>query len=60
MKEGKIDVTVFQDAYGQGQGGIQAAIAAANGEDLPDRWDIPYQLVTPDQVDKFLAIWGVE
>jgi inositol transport system substrate-binding protein len=60
MKEGKLDVTVFQDAYGQGQGGIEAAIKAANGEALPDRVDIPYQLVTPDQVDKFLALWGIK
>lgn len=55
MKEGKLDVTVFQDAYGQGYGGIEAAIAAANGEELPDMWDIPYEIVTPDLADKFLA-----
>ena len=60
MREGKIDVTVFQDAYAQGYGGIDAAIRAANGEDLPSTTDIPYQPVTPDVVDKFLALWGIE
>ncbi len=60
MKEGKIDVTVFQDAYGQGYGGLEAAIKAARGEDLPKITDIPYQPVTPDKVDEFLALWGVE
>lgn len=55
MKEGKLDVTVFQDAYGQGFGGIEAAIAAANGEDLPSIWDIPYEIVTPDLADEYLA-----
>jgi inositol transport system substrate-binding protein len=60
MKEGKIDVTVFQDAYGQGYAGVEAAIKAANGEDLPKITDVPYQPVTPDKVDEFLALWGVQ
>ena len=58
MKEGKLDVTIFQDAYGQGYGGIEAAIKAAKGEDLPPTWDIPYEVVTPDLADKYLALWG--
>lgn len=58
MKDGKLDVTVFQDAYGQGYGGIEAAIKAANGEDLPPMWEIPFEPVTPDLVDKYLALWG--
>ena len=60
MLEGKLDVTVFQDAYAQGYGGLEAAIKAANGEDLPKIWDIPYQPVTPDVAEDFLALWGVE
>lgn len=58
MKEGKIDVTVFQDAYGQGYAGMDAAIRAARGEDLPDFTEVPYQPVMPDQADEFLALWG--
>ncbi len=60
MKEGKIDVTVFQDAYGQGYACIDAAIKAVNGEELPQITDIPFLPVMPDQVDEFLALWGVE
>jgi len=58
MKEGKIDVTVFQDAYGQGYACIDAAIRAVNGEDLPKITDIPFLPVMPDQADEFLAMWG--
>lgn len=60
MEEGKIDVTVFQDAYGQGYACIDAAIAAVNGEELPTITDIPFVPVMPDQVDEFLALWGEE
>jgi inositol transport system substrate-binding protein len=60
MRDGKIDVTVFQDAYGQGYACIDAAIKAANGEDLPKITDIPFLPVTPDEVDEFLALWGEE
>jgi len=59
MEEGKLDVTVFQDAYGQGYGGIKAAIMAANGEELPKVWDIPYELVLPETLDKYKAMWGL-
>jgi inositol transport system substrate-binding protein len=60
MKEGKIDVTVFQDSYGQGFAGHEASIKAPRREDLPKITDVPYQPVTPDKVDEFLALWGVE
>jgi len=59
MEEGKLDVTVFQDAYGQGRGGIEAAIKAARGETLPDFWEIPYEVVTPDLVDEYKARQGL-
>lgn len=58
MKEGKLDVTVFQNAFAQGAGGIEAAVKAAKGEDLPPKWDIPFEPVTPDQADEYLAKWG--
>lgn len=58
MRDGKIDVTVFQDAYGQGYACIDAAIRAVNGEELPTITDIPFVPVMPDQVDEFLALWG--
>lgn len=54
MKEGKLDVTVFQDAVGQGKASIETAVKAANGEDVEDAI-IPYQLVTPENVDEYIA-----
>lgn len=57
LKAGKIDVTVFQDAYGQGFACIGAAIAAVNGEELPKITDIPFLPVTLDKVDEFIAKW---
>lgn len=53
MKEGKLDVTVFQDATGQGKASIETAVKAANGEDVEDAI-IPYQLVVPENVDEFI------
>lgn len=54
MKEGKLKITVFQDAAGQGKASIETAVKAANGEEVEDAI-IPYQLVTPENVDEFAA-----
>ncbi|KHF40905.1 sugar ABC transporter substrate-binding protein [Halalkalibacter okhensis] len=54
MKAGKLSVTVFQDAKGQGANSIIAAVKAANGEEVEDVL-VPYQLVTPDNVDEYVA-----
>lgn len=54
MKEGKLKVTVFQDAVGQGKASIETAVKAANGEKVEDAI-IPFQLVTPENVDEFAA-----
>jgi len=53
MEAGELEVTVFQDADGQGGGGVEAAVALANGETVEDLIDIPYQLVTPDNMADF-------
>jgi inositol transport system substrate-binding protein len=54
MQAKELEVTVFQDAAGQGGGGIDAAVKLAHGETVPDLVDIPYQLVTPDNIADFL------
>ena len=54
MKAGDLEVTVFQDAKGQGGGGIDAAVKLAKGEKVPDLIDIPYQLVTPANMADFM------
>ena len=54
MDAGRLNVTVFQDAVGQGEGGIAAAIALARGETIePITW-IPYVLVTPENYKEFM------
>ncbi|NNG03762.1 MAG: sugar ABC transporter substrate-binding protein [Inquilinus sp.] len=55
MKAGDLDVTVFQNAAGQATGSVDAAIAAMNGEDLPNWINIPFELVTPANVDDYLG-----
>ena len=54
MEAGELEVTVFQDAAGQGAGGVQAAVKLINGESVEDYVDIPYVLVTPDNLADFL------
>ncbi|MDM5247808.1 sugar ABC transporter substrate-binding protein [Lysinibacillus sp. G4S2] len=58
VKEGKLDVTAFQDAYGQGKGAIEAAIKAVNGEVVNDKFiNIPFELITKDNVDEYIKKW---
>jgi inositol transport system substrate-binding protein len=55
MQAGDLDVTVFQDAIGQGAGSVDIAIALANGEEVDQKVYIPFKLVTPDNMEEFLA-----
>ncbi len=55
MQAGDLDVTVFQDAAGQGSGALNAAIALAKGETVEQKVYIPFQLVTPANVADFVA-----
>ena len=53
MAAGKLEVTVFQDAKGQGQAGVDTAIKMINGDEVPDIINVPYQLVTPENMSQF-------
>lgn len=55
MAAGDLDVTVFQDAAGQGSGALNAALALARGEEVDQKVYIPFKLVTPDNIDEFLS-----
>jgi inositol transport system substrate-binding protein len=55
MRAGDLDVTVFQDARGQGQGAIEAALKLARGEPVEQKVYIPFQLVTPANMEQFTA-----
>ncbi|MGA2487523.1 MAG: sugar ABC transporter substrate-binding protein [Roseiarcus sp.] len=53
MKAGDLKVTVFQNAAGQGKGAVDTALALASGKTV-DKWvKIPFELVTPDNLDKY-------
>lgn len=55
MQSGDLDATVFQDAYGQGEGSLNAALKLARGEAVDKKVYIPFQLVTPANIDDFLS-----
>ena len=54
MDKGRLNVTVFQNAKGQGEGGIQAAIALARGEKIEQITWIPFELVTPENYKDYM------
>ena len=54
MKAGDLAVTVFQDAAGQGAGALDAALKLAKGEKVDHKVYVPFQLVTPANIDKFI------
>lgn len=55
MKAGDLDVTVFQNGAGQGSGAVDAALALAKGKDVPRTVWIPFELVTPDNMTKYMG-----
>ncbi|SFC21185.1 sugar ABC transporter substrate-binding protein [Tropicimonas isoalkanivorans] len=53
MAAGDLDVTVFQDAAGQGAGALNAALSLSRGEDVEQKVYVPFQLVTPENMAEF-------
>jgi inositol transport system substrate-binding protein len=54
MQDGDLDVTVFQNAAAQGGGAIDAAIRLAKGEKLGKVVWVPFELVTPANINNYL------
>jgi inositol transport system substrate-binding protein len=54
MDKGRLNVTVFQNAKGQGEGGIKVAIALAKGETVEQFTWIPFELVTPENYKNYM------
>ena len=46
---------MFQNAAGQGQGALDAAVALSKGEAVEQKVYIPFLLVTPANVADFVA-----
>lgn len=55
MKAGNLKATVFQDAAGQGRGAIDTALTLIKGGAVDKKVYVPFQLVTPANMDKFMA-----
>jgi inositol transport system substrate-binding protein len=55
MAGGELEVTVFQDAAGQGAGSLDAALKLAAGEEVDQKVYIPFQLVTPENMADFTS-----
>ncbi len=55
MAAGDLDVTVFQDAAGQGSGALDAALALARGETVEQKVYVPFKLVTPETMAEFTS-----
>lgn len=55
MAAGDLDVTVFQNAAGQGKGAVDAALKLAKGEKVDRKVYIPFELVTPATLNTYQA-----
>jgi ABC-type glutathione transport system ATPase component len=55
MQAGDLDVTVFQNAAGQGAGALDAATKLAADESVDQKVYIPFELVTPSNVADYAA-----
>lgn len=55
LSSGKMQVTVFQDAVGQGKASVDVAQRMMKGEKLNPYYWIPFELVTPANMQKYVA-----
>jgi ABC-type sugar transport system, periplasmic component len=55
MAAGDLDVTVFQNAAGQGKGSVDAALKIVRGEQVDKKVYIPFELVTPENLKDYVA-----
>ena len=53
MQAGDLDVTVFQNAAGQGQGAVDAALSLSRGEAVDSKVYVPFELVTPQNLAEY-------
>jgi inositol transport system substrate-binding protein len=55
MQAGELDITVFQNAAAQGGGALDAAVKLAAGEAVEQKVYIPFELVTPANIEGYLS-----
>ncbi|MGV1760959.1 substrate-binding domain-containing protein [Rhizobium sp. A22-96] len=54
MQAGDLDVTILQSATGQGATSVDAAIKLINGQKVPRENNVPFELVTPQNIAQYL------
>lgn len=54
MQAGDLDVTILQSASGQGATAVDAAIKLINGQKVPRENNVPFELVTPQNIAQYL------
>lgn len=55
VQEGRMIASDFQDAEGQIQGAIDAAVAYTNGEEVEKEIWIPFQMITPENAEEYVG-----
>ena len=53
VEDGRLEMTVFQNAAAQGRGAVQAALDLIAGEDVENFVQIPFEPVTQENVDEY-------
>lgn len=53
MRNQELDVTVFQDAAGQGSGAVDVAVQLISGKSVEQKVWVPFELVTPKNIDNY-------
>ena len=54
MVAGDLDVTILQSAVGQGAAAVDAAVKLINKEKVPRENNVPFELVTPENIAAYL------
>jgi len=54
MQAGDLDVTVFQNGAAQGRGAVDAMVKLIKGEEVEQKIWIPFELVTPDNMQAYI------
>ena len=54
VKDGRVEGSVLQDANTQASTAVDVAVKVAAGETVEERYDVPFQLITIDNVDEYI------
>lgn len=54
VKDGRVAGSVLQDAKTQASTAVDVAVKVAAGETVEERYDVPFQLITIDNVDEYI------